>query len=273
MTDLNRSEYVNYGTDAQKKLTDVKPGQYFGELAIIEAWPRSGTIVAEEELRTIELTGHDLVNYFQEQPDKIMAMMTQLGDRLRALTKEYDEVQAFIQEKAAADAPKKEGFLAKLKKYKEFGALGRKLTGYTVEDQFRVNVGNKGADAVLPVSEYDRGQIIFRDGDEGVYMYQIHSGSVGIYNHYGTPEQVKLTQLYTNAFFGEMGLISSEPRSASAVVEEDHTTLEAISKDDLVGLAKSNPLKLDMIMGHLANRLRRLTVDYVKACEEAAKDL
>ncbi len=63
MTDLNRSEYVNYGTDAQKKLTDVKPGQYFGELAIIEAWPRSGTIVAEEELRTIELTGHDLVNY------------------------------------------------------------------------------------------------------------------------------------------------------------------------------------------------------------------
>ena len=42
MTDLNRSEYVNYGTDTQKKLTDVKPGQYFGELAIIEAWPRSG---------------------------------------------------------------------------------------------------------------------------------------------------------------------------------------------------------------------------------------
>ena len=35
MTDLNRSEYVNYGTDAQKKLTDVKPGQYFGELAIM----------------------------------------------------------------------------------------------------------------------------------------------------------------------------------------------------------------------------------------------
>ena len=48
MTDLNRSEYVNYGTDAQTKLTDVKPGQYFGEMAIIEARPRSTTIVRKK---------------------------------------------------------------------------------------------------------------------------------------------------------------------------------------------------------------------------------
>ena len=265
--------YVNYGTDAQKKLTDVKPGQYFGELAIIEAWPRSGTIVAEEELRTVELTGHDLVAYFQEQPDKIMALMNQLGDRLRALTVEYDEVQAFIREKEDAEAPKKEGFLARLKKYKEFGTLGRKLTDCTVEDQLRVNSGDKGAEAALPVSEYAKGQIIFREGDEGLYLYQIHGGSVGIYNNYGKPEQVKLTTLYTNAFFGEMGLISNEPRSATAVVEEDNTVLEAIRAEDLADLSRSNPLKLDMIMGHLANRLRRLTVDYVKACEKAAEGL
>lgn len=265
--------YVNYGKKDEKKLADVKPGQYFGELAIIEAWPRSGTVVAEEELRTIELTGKDLVSYFQEQPDKIIALMNQLGGRIRALTAEYDEVQAFIREKEDAEAPKKESFLARLRKYKEYGILGSKLVSSTVEDQLRRDNFGKAAEAALPVREYAKGQIIFRDGDESLYMYQIHSGSVGIYDHYGKPDQVKLTTLYTNAFFGEMGLISNEPRSAAAVVEENATVLEAIRAEDLAGLAKSNPLKLDMIMSHLANRLRRLTVDYVKACDKATEGL
>ena len=61
--------------------------------------------------------------------------------------------------------------------------------------------------------------------------------------------------------------------TAAAVVEENATVLEAIRAEDLAGLAKSNPLKLDMIMSHLAHRLRRLTVDYVKACDKAAEGL
>ena len=56
-------------------------------------------------------------------------------------------------------------------------------------------------------------------------------------------------------------------------MEENATVLEAIRAEDLAGLAKSNPLKLDMIMSHLAHRLRRLTVDYVKACDKAAEGL
>ena len=82
--------YLHYGQADQQKLTEMKPGQYFGEMAIIDAWPRSATVVAEEELKAIELTGNDLVDYFQEQPDKIMALMNQLGDRLRDVTAEYD---------------------------------------------------------------------------------------------------------------------------------------------------------------------------------------
>ena len=108
--------YLHYGQADQKKLTEMKPGQYFGEMAIIDAWPRSATVVAEEELHAIELTGNDLVDYFQKQPDRILALMNQLGDRLRQVTAEYDEVNAFIKEKQTAGAEKKEGFLARLLK-------------------------------------------------------------------------------------------------------------------------------------------------------------
>ncbi|MBQ6514555.1 MAG: cyclic nucleotide-binding domain-containing protein [Clostridia bacterium] len=250
----------------------MKTGQYFGEMAIIEAWPRSATVVAEEDLHTIELTGSNLVEYFREQPDKIMALMNQLGDRLRQVTADYDEVIAFLKEKQSAGAEKKEGFLAKLLKYKKIANLSGKLAGCTVEDEIRQKNAGKGAEAAMQVKSFSRGQIIFREGDKGTYIYQIHSGSVGIYSKYGTPEQTKLTSLYTNAFFGEMALVGNDPRSATAVVEEDDTILEYIGAGDMEELFKINPLKVDMILSHLSNRLRRLSLDYVNACAKATED-
>ncbi|MBR3335184.1 MAG: cyclic nucleotide-binding domain-containing protein [Clostridia bacterium] len=264
--------YLHYGQADQKKLTEMKPGQYFGEMAIIDAWPRSATVVAEEELHAIELTGNDLVDYFQKQPDRILALMNQLGDRLRQVTAEYDEVNAFIKEKQTAGAEKKEGFLARLLKYKGIAALSGKLAGYTAEDQIRQKDAGKGVEAAMQVKSFSRNQIIFREGDEGTYLYQIHGGSVGIYSNYGTPKQVKLTTLYTNAFFGEMALVGNDPRSATAVVEEDDTMLECIRAEDLEALFRINPMKVDMILGHLSNRLRRLSLDYAKACATAAED-
>ena len=72
--------------------------------------------------------------------------------------------------------------------------------------------------------------------------------------------------------FGEMGLISEEKRSATAVVEEDGTLLETIRAESLESLFKSNPVKIDMILSHLSHRLRRLTLDYVKACRKAVEE-
>ena len=263
--------YLHYGQADQQKLTEMKPCQYFGEMAVINAWPRSATVVAEEELKTIELTGNDLVDYFQEQPDKILALMNQLGGRLREVTAEYDEVNAFIKEKQTAGAEKKEGFLAKLLKYKGIASLSGKLAGCTAEDEIRQKDAGKGAEAAMQVNAFSKGQVIFREGDEGSYLYQIHGGSVGIYSKYGTPEQTKLTTLYTNAFFGEMALVGNDPRSATAIVEENDTMLECIRAEDLVELFKINPMKVDMILGHLSNRLRRLSLDYVQACAKAAE--
>ena len=264
--------YLHYGQADQQKLADMKPGQYFGEMAIIEVWPRSATVVAEEELQVVELTAEDLSFFFTEQPDTIMALMTQLAERLRQLTKDYDEVNAFIREKQDADVQQKDSFLARLKKYKAVRDYAAKLGAITVEDKARENYGEDAAKAVLPVKYYDAGQIIFREGDESVFMYQIHSGSVAIFVNYGTPEETKLTTLYTNAFFGEMGLVSNDKRSATAVVAENETVLEAIRAEDFEALFKANPMKIEMILGHLANRLRRLTADYFGLCWTAAKD-
>ena len=103
-------------------------------------------------------------------------------------------------------------------------------------------------------------------------MFAVHGGAVGIYTNYGTALEKKLTTLYANTFFGEMGMLDLEPRSATAVAEEDGTIIEVIRPEDLEELFKSNPIEVDMILCHLSNRLRRLTKDYVAACEEAVAD-
>lgn len=258
--------YLHYGEADQRKLTDMKPGQYFGELSIIEAWPRSATVVAEDELHAIELTAADLNDFFKEQPDRILKLFNQIGDRIRELTAAYNDVQAFIKEKKEAGAEKKEGFFARLKKYREDSVLSSKLIGCTVEGTLQAS------EPSLQVKSFNKNQIIFREGDEGTFMFQIHGGSVSIYSNYGQPGETKLTQLYTNDFFGEMGILGETARSATAVVAEPGTMLEFIGAEDLTTLFETNPMKVNMILAHLSNRLRRLTADYVKACAEAAAD-
>lgn len=263
--------YLHYGEEGQRKLTDMTAGQFFGEMAVIEAWPRSATVVAEDELQVIEIEESNLNQYFKEQPDKILALMKQIGNRIRSLTEEYDEVNAFIKEKNEAGTEKKEGFFAKLKKYREISILASKNVGSTLEDVMAMKEFGQKEKTPLQVMSFKKGQIIFREGDTGNYMYAVHSGTVGIYVNYGAREETKLTTLYADSFFGEMSLISDEPRSATAVIEENDTTLEIIRADDLEALFEANPLKIDMILTHLSNRLRRLTKDYAKACAIAVE--
>ena len=264
--------YLRYGEADQQKLTDMKAGQYVGEMAVIDAWPRSTTVVAEEELHMIEISEKALNEYFTEQPDKIIALIRQLGGRIRELTDDYDEVRAFIKDKKNPEAEKKPGLLAKLKKYLQIYSLTNSNAGATQEDVLRMKDFGKTTPSAERIIECSKGQIIFREGDEGNFMYAIYGGSVGIYTNYGTAQQTKLTTLYSDTFFGEMGLIEQEKRSATAVAEENDTILECIRADQLETLFKENPAKVDMILSHLSQRLRSLTRDYVRACEEAIKE-
>jgi CRP-like cAMP-binding protein len=65
--------------------------------------------------------------------------------------------------------------------------------------------------------DYDAGEVLFREGDPGDYMYVVQSGEVEIRRVVGDHERV-LAVLPAGEFFGEMALINQRPRSATAVV-------------------------------------------------------
>ncbi len=114
---------------------------------------------------------------------------------------------------------------------------------------------------------FNANEMIFRQGEPGEEMYDILSGSVGIYLNYGLPEQKLLARVEANACFGEMAIIEKAPRSATAVALEDSTQLAAITGADFSAYFETRPEKVLDIMQQLSKRLRALTEDYLDACK------
>lgn len=52
--------------------------------------------------------------------------------------------------------------------------------------------------------EFGRGQIIFKQGDLDICMYDIQRGKVGVYSAYGTPEEKLIAELTEGQTVGEM---------------------------------------------------------------------
>ena len=113
---------------------------------------------------------------------------------------------------------------------------------------------------------YDRGQIIFKQGDYSDCMYDILEGKVGVYGAYGTHDEKLIAELGKGQSLGEMGMLEYYPRSATAVALEDGTALAEITEDELNDYLRNRPEKLLSIMRQLSERIRETNMKYVDAC-------
>lgn len=261
--------YANYEESGETLLAELTKGQFLGEMAVIEAYARSATAVAlSDDAEAIEVPSGQMEEYFRSSPDMIMEIMRCLGDRVRVLTNDYAEVCAAIREMNPGEkSGRSEGLMQRLKKHAQFYSLHRKTANQTSVEAARQEAFENLADGYArQVEEFPKGIVIFREGETGNCMYGVHFGKVGIYRDYATPSEKLLTEIFPNQFFGEMGMIGSEARSATAITLEDETTIETIEPTDLYDLFQQNPPKIHMIVSHLSGRLRRLTKDYLKAC-------
>jgi CRP/FNR family cyclic AMP-dependent transcriptional regulator len=68
---------------------------------------------------------------------------------------------------------------------------------------------------------YRAGRTLFFEGTPGEVMYLIHSGKVGIYKTGRDRDEFLLATIGPGSYFGEMSLLDSQPRSATARILED----------------------------------------------------
>ncbi len=115
------------------------------------------------------------------------------------------------------------------------------------------------------VKKYKKGQIISKEGDFELWMYDLILGRVGIYANYGTPDQVELSINDAPSFFGEVGFIESMPCYGTSVALED-CTVRIINHDNLSEYFDKRPAKVVSIMESLATRLRNIYKLFTSAC-------
>lgn len=235
--------FAEYGTENEKKVAEMEAGSFFGEMGMIECYPRSATAVCMEDDTCIQkISQADFSAYFKEHPDRIYTIMQQLGSRIRKTTEDYLKLCQAAEGDGNGVGGKKGGLMAKLK---EFGSA-------------HLPSGQRKA------GEYKKGDIIFRSGDEEPFMYDIQYGTVGIYGDYGTPQQKLLAELGESDFIGEMGLIEARPRSVTAVAMETGTRLQVVDAETFNDYFRDRPAKVLALMQQMSGRLREVSKKYLE---------
>jgi len=84
-----------------------------------------------------------------------------------------------------------------------------------------------------------KGATIIKQGDPGLSFYLIASGRVSVWVK-KTFSKTKVAELFPDQFFGEMALISHDPRSATVAAEED-TALFVLNRIDFEKILMKNP--------------------------------
>jgi CRP-like cAMP-binding protein len=106
----------------------------------------------------------------------------------------------------------------------------------------------------------EKDNVIFYQGTTGNQMFVILTGKVSLYD-----DKKHLVDLRTGDMFGEMALINSEPRSATAVAAE--TSQLFILSEDIFQRLMTKRVAIRMllnIIGTLSHRLRDMNTKITK---------
>jgi CRP-like cAMP-binding protein len=236
----------------------MKRGEFFGEMSLMDDMPRSATVTALRKTRLLPITRRSLFERAEQDPAVLIQMLGALSTRIRKATPlilslvKADETlsRAWAESRAessSAETPEENPPTS---------------TAHPV-------VHTVGTDAVPEVpgeeallfpydpescSWFEPGHAIFREGDEGDELYFIVEGRVEITleREGGTR---RLTLLGTQDFFGEMALITKQPRTANAVALIK-TCLLPVRREEFMSKIKSKPEFGLFVLQVLVSRLR-----------------
>jgi CRP/FNR family transcriptional regulator len=103
---------------------------------------------------------------------------------------------------------------------------------------------------------WEKGHVIFREGDVGDTCYLIRSGAVVLTREHQDGRMVALAELRGGMLFGELAMFRGETRSASAEVVEPASAL-ALLATDMQRLIRRNPDLALKLLANLAERVSR----------------
>jgi CRP-like cAMP-binding protein len=187
----------------------ILPGEIFGELATISHSPRSATARAKTNCRLIALDDKQFRAALREHPDFSLTMLTLMVGRLRKMLGKLKEDSGI-----PVDAS-----------WNESEVFDKKMLAELVD-----RIGRSA------VSRYLQNRTIIQEGQIGLLMYVVLEGYVEFSIQGRVVEEVG-----PGGMFGELALIGSSERLASARAMSSEVSLLAIKRRDFLDLVQTDP--------------------------------
>ncbi len=125
-------------------------------------------------------------------------------------------------------------------------------------------MGQEDLASMLRRKSLEKGETLFRQGDEGGALYIILQGRIKI-SVSRRMDKVTLAILGQGEFLGEMALLDGLPRSADAVALEE-SQLYALNRKDFLSFLKHNENAVHAILSSLSMRLRKTDDQLAEMC-------
>jgi CRP/FNR family transcriptional regulator len=110
----------------------------------------------------------------------------------------------------------------------------------------------------VEVIEWERGTVVFEEGDVGDACYVIHTGRVKLTRRLADGQPIALAQVEHGGIVGELALFANERRAATMQATEP-TTAIAIAREDLMAILRGNAEGAISMAVHVARLLQRAT--------------
>ena len=204
----------------------VKPGDIFGELAVIAGLPRSATAMAKINCRVLSLDEKQFHAALEKKPEFALMLMSSMVQRLR------QSIAKLGTARPAADAPAERSDI-----------LDRKTLA-----------GLQGELAAQEPAGFPAGKVIMSAGAVGAFMYVVLEGRVAILVDNSVVERVG-----PGGIFGALALVDRSARAASATAETDCRLL-AINRTDFINLVKAKPAFGASLLKSIALRMQQLAL-------------
>ena len=206
-----------------KPLYMILPGETFGELAIISDAPRSATATVFKKSRVLSLDEKRVLTSLPQEPQFALQLVSSLAGQMRRS----------IEKLLAAG-----------------GGLAPRLGGSGLNaDQLaklRQSLGDPTPSAMR------KGDTVVSQGAMGVNMYVVLSGRVTI-GVDGKPVE----QIGAGETFGEIAMLGSSTRGATAMAEEDGAWLP-VNRDAFVRIVKAHPAIGVALLRSMCGRVQHL---------------
>jgi CRP/FNR family transcriptional regulator, cyclic AMP receptor protein len=232
----------------------LKPGDFLGEIGVLIACRRSGTAKCLEDAALERFTRVEFLD--------LIAKDRALGTRLLAVlslrTRAQIEVLHALPDRDTVDRMRRRRPLIWFSHWLHelFVPLNEFIRRRVKSIPFARTSKEMLARPDLPIRKFAKGESIFEEGQNGASVFWIQSGKVNVFKRV-RGRQLRVAKITSNEFIGEMSVLESLPRSATAIAVTDVITRE-ISLDDFFKLLNNSPSIYLVVIDSLCERVRRL---------------